>query len=70
MTRTFRVAPGRVVVLPRDVLAGPGATHARFVAGETFALPPERITRFVRRRLEVGDLVEVAEDSARRETGK
>jgi hypothetical protein len=58
MMRTFRVAPGRVVVLPRDVQAGPGDSHLRLTAGDTIALPDERVTRFVRRRVEAGDLVE------------
>jgi hypothetical protein len=60
MMRTFRVAEGRVVVLPRDVLVGPGDVPIRHEGGETFALPEERVTRFVRRRIEVGDLVESA----------
>jgi hypothetical protein len=35
MMRTFRVAEGRVVVLPRDVLPGPGVTHAVHVEGKS-----------------------------------
>jgi hypothetical protein len=60
MMRTFQVAPGRVVLLPHDVVAGPGGTHARYVAGESFTLPDERVTRFVRRRRDAGDLIEVS----------
>jgi hypothetical protein len=61
MMRTFRVAEGRVVVLPRDVLPGPGDVNLRYESGDTFALPDERIARFVRRRVEAGDLVDSAE---------
>jgi hypothetical protein len=64
MMRTFRVAEGRVVVLPRDVLAGPGTSNTRLRAGEMFSLSTERITRFVRRRVEVGDLDEVPDPSS------
>jgi hypothetical protein len=59
MMRTFRVAEGRVVVLPRDVLAGPGDINFRYEAGDTFELPDERVTRFVRRRINLYDLVEL-----------
>jgi hypothetical protein len=64
MMRTFRVADGRTVVLPHDVLAGPGGSYARYVAGEFFTLPEERVTRFVRRRVEAGDVVETPGDVA------
>jgi hypothetical protein len=64
MMRTLRVAEGRVVVLPRDALPGPGATHAVHVEGKILALPDERVTRFVRRRIESGDLIEEHKPSA------
>jgi hypothetical protein len=57
--RMFRVAEGHVVVLPRDVLAGPGDVNLRYESGDTFALPDERVTRFVRRRVDVGDLIPI-----------
>jgi hypothetical protein len=59
MMRTFRVAEGRVVVLPRDVLPGPGDVNLRYQGGDTLAIPEECVKRFVRRRLETGDLVDV-----------
>lgn len=59
MIRTFRVAEGRVVVLPRDVQAGPGNAHAVFHAGETFSLGEERCQRYIRRRVDAGDIAEV-----------
>lgn len=59
MNRRFIVAPDRVVVLPREVLTGPGAGNARFVAGEVLELTAAAARhRYVRNRLALGDLVE------------
>jgi hypothetical protein len=63
-TRTFTVAPGRALTLPKALMAGPGATHARFTGGQSFELPAERVDRFVRGRLRAGDLIEGAVDAA------
>lgn len=57
-TKTFRVAVG-VLVLPVGTMPGPGATHARYRAGDTFTVDAVRVDRFLRRRIAAGDLVEV-----------
>lgn len=62
--RTFTVAPGRVLTLPKALMAGPGATHARFAGGQSFELPAERVDRFIRSRLRAGDLIEGAVDAS------
>ncbi len=61
--RYFQVQPGRVVIPPQGLVAGPGATHLRFEAGETLELPTEKVDRFVRGRVRAGDLVEVEKAS-------
>lgn len=57
-TRTFTVADGRTLTLPKGLLAGPGATNARYHGGETFELPASSVDRFIRGRLRAGDLTE------------
>lgn len=57
-TIRFTVAPGRTVVLPQDLGAGPGATNLRFQGGEVVDLAPAAArSRFVRNRVSLGDLV-------------
>jgi hypothetical protein len=58
--RTFRVAPGRVVIPPKGLLCGPGGKPARFVAGAQFELAAAKVDRFIRNAVRSGDLVEVA----------
>jgi hypothetical protein len=69
--RTFRVAPGapgdgdRVVIPPKDLITGPGARAAHFRSGATFSLPAAKAaSRYIRNRVRVGDLVEVAPELA------
>ncbi len=56
--RRFTVASGRVLVLPRSIAAGPGATNMRFTEGATLELAPGQVDRFIRNRIALGDLVE------------
>lgn len=57
-TTRYTVAPGRTVVLPREVATGPGVTNLRFTAGEQLELDERQArTRFVRNRVALGDLV-------------
>lgn len=65
--RYFQVQPGRVVIPPRGVVAGPGATNLRYEAGETLELPDEKVDRFIRGRVRAGDLVEVKQPAPARE---
>lgn len=59
--KTFKVAPGRTVVIPKSIAAGPGMTAARYNGGDTFTLTPaQAANRFIRNRVRIGDLVEVA----------
>lgn len=64
--RTFRVAPGtdetgpRVIIPPKGLLTGPGARHLRLRSGETFELPADKVDRYIRNRIKLGDLIEVA----------
>lgn len=57
--RFFEVQPGRTVIPPRGVVAGPGATNLRYDAGETIELPADKVDRYIRGRVRAGDLVEV-----------
>jgi hypothetical protein len=63
-TRYFQVAPptpgeARIVIPPKGILSGPGATHLRFQPGEVLEVPAERVGRFIRNRVAAGDLVEL-----------
>lgn len=62
--RYFQVAAGRVVIPPRGLIAGPGATNMRFQGGETLELPAAKVDRFIRNRVAAGDLVELREPPA------
>ena len=62
--RRFRVAEGRRVVFPRGVVVGPGATNLAYAGGELVDLPAGAVDRFVRNRIRLGDLVEVAISTA------
>lgn len=62
--RTYRVAPGRVVIPPKGLVAGPGATNLRFAAGETIEIPADKVDRFIRNRVRLGDLVEVGPETS------
>jgi hypothetical protein len=57
--RYFKVAAGRVVIPPRGLLTGPGATHLRFGEGDVLELEAGKVDRFIRGRVRAGDLVEV-----------
>ncbi len=60
--KRYRVVRG-VLALPRDLLAAPGGFNMRVSAGEEFDLADERAnTRFIRRRIHSGDLIEVVEE--------
>lgn len=71
-TTRYTVAPGRTVVLPREVASGPGATNLSFAGGELLELDERQArTRFIRNRIALGDLVatkDVAASSADRPT--
>lgn len=60
MLKTFRVAPDRVVVMPKGIAPGPGGRAAMHKAGDVFSLTAEQAaSRYIRNRLRLGDLVEV-----------
>lgn len=54
--RTFTVAPGRRLVLPRALGTAPGGEHAAYAAGESFTVAT--VDRFLRLRLAAGDITE------------
>lgn len=59
-SRVFRVAPERVVVLPKGVAPGPGGRAAMHKAGDVFTLTAEQAAnRYIRNRLKLGDIIEV-----------
>lgn len=60
--RRFRVQPGRHVVLPVNIKAGPGATNMRYEPDSEFELEHERCRRgqrYLANRIAMGDLVEI-----------
>ncbi len=64
-TTRYTVAPGRTVVLPREVASGPGATNLSFAGGEQLELDERQArTRFIRNRLALGDLLVATNDVA------
>ena len=54
---TVRAAEGLIVFFPLSISPAPGRRHRRLVGEETVEVPAD--TRFVQRRIKVGDLVVV-----------
>lgn len=60
-TRTFRVAPGVRLLLPKSVATAPGSMPAELKEGDVIEL--EQVSRYIRTRVLAGDLIEVTEHS-------
>lgn len=61
MSRRFRVPDGRHVVLPQELLSGPGATNMRLEPGAIVDLDEarcQRHQRYIAGRVRAGDLIE------------
>jgi hypothetical protein len=58
MKRRFRLVAG-VLPLPKSLLTAPGGMNMRLEKGDTFELEATQIDRFIRRRIEAGDIVEI-----------
>jgi len=55
-TETYRVAEGRVIVVPRSIWPGPGTSARRLEGGQTFELPVEQLKHsFWKKRIRLGD---------------
>ncbi len=60
--RRFKLAEGRHLTMPADLMVGPGVTTMRLVPGDVFDLDAEVCQaqqRFISGRLRAGDLVEL-----------
>lgn len=60
-TKRYRVADGRVVVLPRSIAVDPTGNNAQYKAGESFEIDLDKADRFIRARVRAGDIVEIEE---------
>lgn len=64
-TRSFRL--NTHLIIPIDLLAGPGAAHSRHEPGDVVELDVERCRvhdRFLRGRIRAGDLTEIEDAPA------
>lgn len=66
MPKKFRALPGRTIVLPQGLQAGPGATNMRLEPGQIVILEDASLvshSRWIAGRLHMGDLEEVDLDT-------